>query len=390
MEITESLSDLVKDANLELLEMHLAKPNIFSILKIEKVEIRHSNFLAWLLDPSGSHNLNDRVLKWFLKEVFSDQKIDWMDEFTVDGLSFHTIQIYREYKNIDLILVCDEFVIAIENKILSTEHSNQLSRYEEIVKKDFNNKKHAFIYFTLYGDEPEKEENASIYVNYSYIRFEAILSQIVNIYSDILPDKAFVYIQDYIEILRRFVMQDDKATLIAQEIYRNHKEAIDFIIESKPDRLLLIMPIALNVIKKAGYIPGTQNKGFARFLTPEINDIIPRDSINGWKNQELFLFEISMWSKNIVLKTVIAPGNENQRNAIREALLEIPKARNSQTKMWNTIHSIKKSINVMDEKYEDFELLEKDLLKFLQENKDFISSVSKAILAHKSHIENPV
>lgn len=347
-------------------------------------------FLAWLLDPSGSHNLNDRVLKWFLKEVFSDQKIDWMDEFTIDGLSFHTMQIYREYKNIDLILVCDEFVIAIENKILSTEHSNQLSRYEEIVKKDFNNKKHAFIYFTLYGDEPEKEENASIYVNYSYLRFEAILSQIVNIYSDILPDKAFVYIQDYIEILRRFVMQDDKATLIEQEIYRNHKEAIDFIIESKPDRLLLIMPIALNVIKKAGYIPGTQNKGFARFLTPEINDIIPRDSINGWKNQELFLFEISMWSKNIVLKTVIAPGNENQRNAIREALLEIPKARNSQTKMWNTIHSIKKSINVMDEKYEDFELLEKDLLKFLQENKDFISSVSKAILAHKSHIENPV
>ena len=185
-------------------------------------------------------------------------------------------------------------------------------------------------------------------------------------------------------------MQDDKATLIAQEIYRNHKEAIDFIIESKPDRLLLIMPIALNVIKKAGYIPGTQNKGFARFLTPEINDIIPRDSINGWKNQELFLFEISMWSKNIVLKTVIEPGNENQRNSIREALLEIHKARNSQTKMWNTIHSIKKSINVMDEKYEDFEVLEKDLLKFLQENKDFISSVSKAILAHKSHIENPV
>ena len=75
------------------------------------------------------------MLKGFLKEVFSDQKIDWMDEFTIDGLSFHTMQIYREYKNIDLILVCDEFVIAIENKILSTEHSNQLSRYEEIVKK---------------------------------------------------------------------------------------------------------------------------------------------------------------------------------------------------------------------------------------------------------------
>jgi len=44
----------------------------------------------------------------------------------------------------------------------------------------------------------------------------------------------------------------------------------------------------------------------------------------------------------------------------------------------------------MDEKYEDFELLEKDLLNFLQENKNFISSVSKTIVANKSNIENSI
>lgn len=389
MEI-DSLSTLLKDPNLELLEMHLAKPNIFSILKIENAEIRHSNFLAWLLDPFGSHNLNDRFLKWFLKEVFSDQKIDWIDEFTVDGLAFHNLQLIREYKNIDLILATDEFVIAIENKILSSEHSNQLSRYEEIVKRDFHNKKHAFIYLTLTGEEPEKEENSCVYVNYSYINIVAILNQIVTIYSDILPDKALVYLNDYIEVLRRFVMQEDQATRIAQELYKNHKEAIDFIIETKPDRLLSFMPIAIDVIKEAGYIPGTQNKGYARFLTPEINEIIPRNSINGWKNQELFLFEISMWSKNIVLKTVIAPGNENQRKIIKKALLNIPGARDAKTQLWNTIHSKKKNINVMDEKYEDVDLLKKDLLSFLVENNDFIASVSHEILKVKNEIENSV
>jgi len=387
---TDSLSTLLKDPNLELLEMHLAKPNIFNILKIENAEIRHSNFLAWLLNPNGSHNLNDRFLKWFLKEVFSDQKIDWIDEFTVDGLTFHNLQIFREYKNIDLILLTDEFVIAIENKILSTEHSNQLTRYEEIVKKDFQNKNHAFIYLTLNGDDPEKEENSCIYVNYSYANIETILSQIVTIYIDILPDKAVVYINDYIEVLRRFVMQEDQATRIAQELYKNHKEAIDFIIETKPDRLLSIMPIAIEVIKEAGYIPGTQNKGYARFLTPEINDIIPRNSINGWKNQESFLFEISMWSKNIVLKTVIAPGNEKTRRVIKQALLNIPGARDAKTQLWNTIHSKKKSLNVMDEKYEDTELLKKDLFGFLLENKDFITAVSNAIIAIKEDIEKSV
>lgn len=389
MEI-DSLSTFLKDPNLELLEMHLAKPNIFNILKIENAEIRHSNFLAWLLDPFGSHNLNDRFLKWFLKEVFSDQKIDWIDEFTVDGLTFHNLQLIREYKNIDLFLATDEFVIAIENKILSSEHSNQLSRYEEIIKRDFQNKKHAFIYLTLTGEEPEKEENSCVYVNYSYINIVAILNQIVTIYNDILPDKALVYINDYIEVLRRFVMQEDQATRIAQELYKNHKEAIDFIIETKPDRLLSFMPIAIDVIKEAGYIPGTQNKGYARFLTPEINEIIPRNSINGWKNQELFLFEISMWSKNIVLKTVIAPGNENQRKIVKKALLNIPGARDAKTQLWNTIHSKKKNINVMDEKYDDVDLFKKDLLSFLVENKDFIASVSHEIFMVKNEIENSV
>jgi len=305
-------------------------------------------------------------------------------------LAFHNLQIFREYKNIDIILQSNEFVIAIENKILSTEHSNQLTRYKEIVKRDFQNKNHAFIYLTLIGDEPEKLENSCIYVNYSYFNIVTILNQIVTIYNDILPDKALVYINDYIEVLRRFVMQEDQATRIAQELYKNHKEAIDFIIETKPDRLLSIMPIAIDVITEAGYIPGTQNKGYARFLTPEINNIIPRNSTNGWKNQELFLFEISMWSKNIVLKTLIAPGNENQRKIIKKALLTIPGARDAKTQLWNTIHSKKKSLNVMDEKYEDIELLKNDLLLFLHENKDFIAAISQEIIKVKNEIENSI
>ena len=41
-------SDLLK------LESHLCRFNIFDALKIARVEIRHSNFLAWLIDPSES------------------------------------------------------------------------------------------------------------------------------------------------------------------------------------------------------------------------------------------------------------------------------------------------------------------------------------------------
>ena len=37
--------------------------NIFEVLKIHRREIRHSNFLGWLFDPNGSHNLGDIFLK---------------------------------------------------------------------------------------------------------------------------------------------------------------------------------------------------------------------------------------------------------------------------------------------------------------------------------------
>ena len=42
------------------------KFNLFDILKITRTEIRHSNLLAWLLNPNENHNLGDCVLKGFV------------------------------------------------------------------------------------------------------------------------------------------------------------------------------------------------------------------------------------------------------------------------------------------------------------------------------------
>lgn len=382
----DDFSLLLKEANLVKLELMLNNPNIFSILRIEKNEIRHSNFLAWLLNPKQGHNIGDRFLKWFLKDVFSDSKITWIDEFKVDSLRFDDINIYREYYNIDLLLVTEKFVIVIENKVLSGEHSDQLKKYRETVDKIFPDKKHIFIFLTLIGEEPIKSEDNDVYVNYSYYNIASILDLILDVYKSSLPDNAFYYISDYLSIIKREIMQDDELVRISQEIYKNHKDAIDFILENKPDRLLSIMPIAVEAIRECGYVPGSQNKGYARFLTTEINDIIPRNSIGGWKNQELFLFEISMWSKNIVLKTVIAPGNDKQRNIIKEALLKIPDSRDAKTKLWNTIHSKKKSMNFQEEKYEDLELVKKDIIMFLTEQQGFIKQVSEEIELVKNEL----
>lgn len=42
--------NLLKDEDFDRLDLGLKNPNIFQILRITKNEIRHSNFLSWLLD----------------------------------------------------------------------------------------------------------------------------------------------------------------------------------------------------------------------------------------------------------------------------------------------------------------------------------------------------
>ena len=55
--------------------------NIFKILKLQNYEIRHSNYLAWLLDPKKSHGLNNT----FLKKIFETigKKVEIPDFFEV-------------------------------------------------------------------------------------------------------------------------------------------------------------------------------------------------------------------------------------------------------------------------------------------------------------------
>ena len=67
---------------------------------------------------------------------------------------------------IDLLISCEEprFVIAIENKIDSGEHDDQLQRYKGTVASDFPGVKSLFVFLSPQGDDPSDED----WVSYSY------------------------------------------------------------------------------------------------------------------------------------------------------------------------------------------------------------------------------
>ena len=147
--LNELYSNLLDDVDFDRLDLGLKKPNIFSILKISRNEIRHSNFLSWLLNPKESHGLGDIFLKRFLREVFSSDKFEGISQVDVEGLDFTRVDVLREWNNIDILISTTELVVCVENKIFSKDHSNQLLRNRKIIEERFQNKTQTFEYINL-------------------------------------------------------------------------------------------------------------------------------------------------------------------------------------------------------------------------------------------------
>lgn len=332
--IKTKLSDFIRDPSLEQLELKLHEPNFFYILNFQKVEIRHSNFLAWLLDPKENHRLGDLFLKRVLKDIFSNQNYDWIDEFTVDSLELSNVEIRREWNYIDILIITNDFIICIENKIDSKEHSNQLQRYINIIDTNYQNLNKAFVYLTPYGDEPATILENYEYKTYSYGQILINIENILNLHSESLSPRIKNYIEDYLLILKREIMKEEEANELAKKIYAAHKDAIDFIIENKPDRLTDVAAIFEDIITDKGNVLGSKNKGYVRFTTNNLASVIPKTGFQGWKGKEAFLFEINFWPKTITFKTVIAPGQENNRRLIAQEIAKLDGAKTPYGKQW--------------------------------------------------------
>lgn len=370
----QNLSNFVRDHNLERLDLSLRAPNFFSILKATKNEIRHSNFLAWLLTPDESHNLGAIFLRWMLKEVFSSDLISWGSEFTVDSMDLSKVSILREWHNIDILLVHNDFVLAIENKIDSGEHSGQLNRYFKRVNEAYTERHCGFVFLTVDGINPENEEDILNYVPIGYEIIKSRIEIVLDVYEASLSDRVKYYIEDYLLVLNREIMKEHQAITLAREIYQNHKQALDFIFENKPDRMLELKLLLEEAIESEGYSIQTSHKYYVRFLPHSIVDIVPRSGI-GWKGRESFLFEMAYHEKGIALKCVISPGNEHNRDIISSIIKSLPNSKKATGKKWLTYYSDPRRVNFTKEKFEDENEVKKLAIGILKDNVDMICSV---------------
>lgn len=291
------------------------KSNIFEILKIKNMEIRHSNFLGWLLDPEESHNLKNEFLKGFVQEGINKNKYT---EITVDIDLIDSVKIEREYEYIDLLIESHNVVFCIENKIFSNEHSDQLKKYKKIVQKEFPNKEKVFIYLTPSGKPSQQETELYLPISYS-----VVLEVLKHLNIKKIDKNAQIYILDYIAILEKDILKNNelKAPLSKlhieygefikqilekrntsqskeREIYKKHQEFFDYFSKNNFDPEWISLLIQKTLLKN-GYKLGSINSKYVRFYPVELEAYIYKSKqSNTWEHREIFIFELEIKEKN--------------------------------------------------------------------------------------------
>jgi hypothetical protein len=220
---------VVENDDLLELESEIGKFNIFDALRIARAEIRHSNFLAFLLDPAESHAQGQLFLKPVLMDLLKVARPNLrpLSPIDLDRTDLRGVEVRREWEHIDLLIACQEpsFVVVIENKVGSKERPNQLSRYERVVKLHYPNAQPLFVYLTPDADEPSKDN----WVAYSYRELHRVLTRVRKAYGNAIGEDILVFLSHYLSLIGTRFMNDPTIDELCKRIYKNHRRALDLI-----------------------------------------------------------------------------------------------------------------------------------------------------------------
>lgn len=154
------------------------KPNLFTYATSE---LSNDAMICWILEWGN-----------YKEEKLYNLSKEFIGLMIQKDIQVNDVKIHKQYKHIDILIeVNDKYIIAIEDKIDTKEHSNQLNRYKKILKEDFSQdydqNKFNLIYLTI-GDEACYQDVCD--KGYKVINRKDILNLIVNYRdeSDILED----------------------------------------------------------------------------------------------------------------------------------------------------------------------------------------------------------
>lgn len=252
-----TIQNLLVDKSFLELDRQLNAFNIFDVLNVREYEIRHTRFLAHMLDPYGTHGMGSAFLRNFLLQLSvqlgTDKTGDLLGEVHQldldlarvtpeisfkkgkDELSIETTdgsEANSDGGRLDIVLQIPrrgggEVVIAIENKINAREGDGQLPRYRHWMHERFGAGNSVLVFLTVNEEEPRDGWHCVTYSNVVYPALELTAQS-----CDTLGPGPAMLIDHYRSILRDKVEGDAAnadADSLALELVDNYPDAKKFI-----------------------------------------------------------------------------------------------------------------------------------------------------------------
>lgn len=264
MTLINNLVRIVQDDDAQRLKALLGRFNPFDVLRIGHYELRHTNTLAWLLDPAGNHGLGETFIRAVVHrlnahqgdaslancfETAADRTITVRREVPLSSLRAAApegerlgIEEERDADDvpvpeeamtsplrrmragregaIDILLEGDEWVLAIEAKVRSSEAPEQLPRYSEAlaayVQGDLEGSRRAcfHVFLTVDGDDPSDAVwQVATWQEHVVDPLEAMLAM----RPDLQPDVRR-FLESYQETLRRYAGDGGAAETLAASV----------------------------------------------------------------------------------------------------------------------------------------------------------------------------
>lgn len=329
----------------ELKKNEKLKNNIFEILGMSNLEIKHSKFLAYLFDKNINGDIGSVILEKVLK--LCQFQLDGRDEYNGISLiesidSKRDIEISRENLNIDIMIkVKGEYIVLIENKIWASEHGKQLFKYANIVREKLKNNNEGFenyrclepicIFLTPDGRRPiNAQDNNWISLGYNMI-FDILHNYMVKNKKlcDSLEEKQKILIGDYIDLLRERIMNKDQEEIKKLwnifTIENEKKKAMEQIIDYMPNYKVREKVITKTMEESNLYKFPNSNTAFINFTSVELRNLLKEKGLD----ESFVYFQLcNNASSNPTVYTYLGASKENNRKNMQKFYSEFNKNKN--------------------------------------------------------------
>lgn len=221
LDLLDSLKHLERKFNLE------NRFNLFEAINMARQEVRHSRFLAFLLDPSNPHGLADRFLRAILSAAIGEHPtphISRLDAAIAD-LSGSSVHCERDHFDVTVEIPSLRLLFVIENKVDASEHKGQLAKYRVRAEARYRNTRFLGCFLTPDGYEGEDDQWGAM----SYATVATELKQVIE---DASPSSEVqIAVQHYIQLIERRIVASQALIDACRSIYAQHRSALDLIFE---------------------------------------------------------------------------------------------------------------------------------------------------------------